>query len=750
VAYAYDVDATDADNDPLTYALGSAPAGMTINAGSGLIAWTPAAAQVGANSVSVRVTDGRGGEAVQTFTVTVAQANRPPVITSTAPTAATTGVAYAYDVDATDPDGDALSYALTNAPTGMTIDASSGLIAWAPNATQLGPNAVAVRVTDGRGGEAMQSFAVTVAQANRPPTITTAAPTSATTGAAYTYDVDATDPDGDTLSYALTTAPTGMTMEASSGLIAWTPTAAQAGSSTLTIVVRDGRGGEASQTASIQTSANQAPRIDSLPPRPVAQETSYVYRPTITDPDGGPAPTLRLLGAPAGARLVSGEITWLAGSPDPIGLTTSNPQCLAPAAGATSSLATRADIVTLIDESGSMEGDQAWMRTVVPRISVGLGRLGIGSADAPNRYSLIGFGRSAGQPVYYRYPDNSLFSDSPWAWHVLTRRLIAFGEWEDAYEGLFELSRTYPFAAGAARNVILVTDDGRDAARPSGTPRSTLTYEQVLASLQSAGIRLNAVLDEVNFRCADGRRSLSIDARGIGYVVGASGGFERCSGVRDLTAWPAMKEQSTLALATGGAAWDLQFVRDGGPNAVAFTDAFAAVKLAEIAQSPVVPQLPDLAIAGLRPTESGSDMVRLQVLVRNRGLAAATGGLAIDVRDGTGSEVLAVQASGDSIAPGQQVEITISSPIALRDRRSLRVSVQSAAASVECDTTNNVVEAPVFAIEATDSGGASAQQWWLLPVTTANRPPVLAPVLAQTVRVGELLNLQLLTRYLCI
>ncbi|MCE3001129.1 MAG: Ig domain-containing protein, partial [Xanthomonadaceae bacterium] len=127
VAYAYDVDATDADNDSLTYALGSAPAAMTINAGSGLIAWTPAAAQVGANSVTVRVTDGRGGEALQTFTVTVAQANRPPVISSTAPTAATTGAAYAYDVDATDADNDSLTYALGSAPAAMTINAGSGL-----------------------------------------------------------------------------------------------------------------------------------------------------------------------------------------------------------------------------------------------------------------------------------------------------------------------------------------------------------------------------------------------------------------------------------------------------------------------------------------------------------------------------------------------------------------------------------------------------------------------------------------------
>jgi hypothetical protein len=72
---------------------------------------------------------------------------------------------------------------------------------------------------------------------NHAPTITSTEITTATVEVAYTYDVDATDPDGDTLTYSLTTKPAGMTINPSTGLINWTPTAT--GDYNVTIEVAD-------------------------------------------------------------------------------------------------------------------------------------------------------------------------------------------------------------------------------------------------------------------------------------------------------------------------------------------------------------------------------------------------------------------------------------------------------------------------------------------------------------------------------
>jgi hypothetical protein len=85
--------------------------------------------------------------------------NHAPVITTSPITKAYIGELYEYDVDATDEDNDTLTYSLTAAPAGMTIDAATGLISWTPtNATTEG---VTVKVEDGRGGIDTQSFTIT-------------------------------------------------------------------------------------------------------------------------------------------------------------------------------------------------------------------------------------------------------------------------------------------------------------------------------------------------------------------------------------------------------------------------------------------------------------------------------------------------------------------------------------------------------------------------------------------------------------
>lgn len=69
--YQYDVDATDLDNDPLTFSLTTAPDGMTLNAETGVLTWTSADTQVGTHPVDIQVSDGWGGTATQNFTLTV-------------------------------------------------------------------------------------------------------------------------------------------------------------------------------------------------------------------------------------------------------------------------------------------------------------------------------------------------------------------------------------------------------------------------------------------------------------------------------------------------------------------------------------------------------------------------------------------------------------------------------------------------------------------------------------------------------
>lgn len=69
--YRYDVTASD-DADPLTFSLETAPADMDLDAASGALTWTPATA--GEFTVQLKVSDGRGGEDRQRFTLIVSAA----------------------------------------------------------------------------------------------------------------------------------------------------------------------------------------------------------------------------------------------------------------------------------------------------------------------------------------------------------------------------------------------------------------------------------------------------------------------------------------------------------------------------------------------------------------------------------------------------------------------------------------------------------------------------------------------------
>ena len=85
--------------------------------------------------------------------------NSAPIIESNPITTAKEGAAYNYGVEATDPNGDVLTYSLTTNPNGMTINSATGVISWTP--TIAGSFVVTVEVSDGSKSET-QSFTIVI------------------------------------------------------------------------------------------------------------------------------------------------------------------------------------------------------------------------------------------------------------------------------------------------------------------------------------------------------------------------------------------------------------------------------------------------------------------------------------------------------------------------------------------------------------------------------------------------------------
>jgi hypothetical protein len=84
--------------------------------------------------------------------------NRPPRIVSNPPLQTAVGQSYTYNVKATDPDDDRLTYELLIAPPGMVIDPGVGKITWSPTGDRQGGTAVAVQVRDPAGAADVQAF----------------------------------------------------------------------------------------------------------------------------------------------------------------------------------------------------------------------------------------------------------------------------------------------------------------------------------------------------------------------------------------------------------------------------------------------------------------------------------------------------------------------------------------------------------------------------------------------------------------
>jgi RHS repeat-associated protein len=91
-----------------------------------------------------------------------------PVISSLPPVQAQIGVPYVYQVIATDPNGDELSYLLGAFPNGMTIDEVTGEVSWLPSADQAPEVTINVVVKDIYGATVTQEFVVAIASGERP------------------------------------------------------------------------------------------------------------------------------------------------------------------------------------------------------------------------------------------------------------------------------------------------------------------------------------------------------------------------------------------------------------------------------------------------------------------------------------------------------------------------------------------------------------------------------------------------------
>lgn len=245
-AVAVNVQASDPNGDTLTFSATGLPPGVSISPANGQIQGILTTA--GVSNVTVTANDGKGGVASRTFKWTITAANQLPVLAAVANRSDVTGTPVAVALQATDADGNALTYAASGLPAGIAINAASGVMSGTP--TTVAVSTVIINVSDGKGGTAARTFIWTVTApivvpVNQPPVMVAVANRSDTVGQAVSLALQATDADGNALTFVATGLPAGLGVNATTGLISGTPTTA--GVSNVTATVSDGKGGTASR-----------------------------------------------------------------------------------------------------------------------------------------------------------------------------------------------------------------------------------------------------------------------------------------------------------------------------------------------------------------------------------------------------------------------------------------------------------------------------------------------------------------------
>ncbi|MCO6187036.1 tandem-95 repeat protein, partial [Rhizobium sp. L1K21] len=264
--------ASDVDGDSLTYTVSSAPAHGTVTLSGNGYTYTPNANFNGADTFDVLVDDGHGGTDTVTIAVTVDAVNDAPIGTDGSASGdedtLITGTVVASDVD-----GDSLTYTVSSAPAHGTVTLSGNGYTYTPDANFNGSDTFDVLVDDGHGGTDTVTIAVTVDAVNDAP-VGTDGSASGDEDTVITGTVVASDVDGDSLTYTVSSNPAHGTVTLSGNGYTYTPDANFNGADTFDVLVDDGHGGTDTLTIAVT--------VDAVNDAPVAQAISVE---TVTEDD---------------------------------------------------------------------------------------------------------------------------------------------------------------------------------------------------------------------------------------------------------------------------------------------------------------------------------------------------------------------------------------------------------------------------------------------------------------------------------
>jgi len=240
-----------ATNNPTNYTYGQLPPGLTSSGGQ--IVGTPTTPGLYFTSISANNAISQG--AILVLMITISPAAPLPGLTSAALVSTPAGAAFTYTITATN---SPTSFTAAPLPSGLTLDATTGVISGTPSAPQVAT--IALTATNSYGTCLPRNLVLTIGDYS---SITSSTSLTGPAGTALSYSLTASNSPS---SYVVTGLPAGLSLNSTNGLISGIPSTA--GSYTLTASAVNGLGAGPSSTLTLAVTdptsgnaGNVAPQI---------------------------------------------------------------------------------------------------------------------------------------------------------------------------------------------------------------------------------------------------------------------------------------------------------------------------------------------------------------------------------------------------------------------------------------------------------------------------------------------------------